>query len=122
MIKSIFLYETTDSIKANLYINELNSRGIYAFINSEHTTDIIPFVVGGYRIHVNADQFEDASELIDKLESGSSIDSESPEYINAAEQTETIKSNDNTHKIIIGIMIVIAILFIIKYSIGGPKM
>ena len=68
MIKSVFLKSCFSKLKANLYINELNSRGIYAFLKNEHTSEIIPLGGGGHDIHVDIDRLDEALTIIEEMD------------------------------------------------------
>ncbi len=69
MIRSVLLKKCYNKLKANLYLNELNSRGIYTFIQNEHVTDMIPFGDGGYELHVDIDKLDEALTIIEKMDS-----------------------------------------------------
>ena len=68
MIKSVLLKKCHSKLKANLYLTELNSRGIYAFISNEHTTDMIPFGDGGYELRVEITRLDDALTIIEEMD------------------------------------------------------
>ena len=68
MIKSVLLKKCHSKLKANLYINELNSRGIYTYISNEHTTDMIPFGDGGYELRVEIDKLDAALVIIEEMD------------------------------------------------------
>ena len=68
MIKSVFLTSCFSKLKANLYVNELNSRGIYTFLKNEHTSEIIPLGGGGHEIHVDIDRLDEALTIIEEMD------------------------------------------------------
>lgn len=68
MIKSVLLKKCHSKLKADLYINELNSRGIYTYISNEHTADMIPFGEGGYELRVEIDKLDAALKVIEEMD------------------------------------------------------
>lgn len=124
MIQSVLLKRCYDSVKAHMYINELNNRGIYAFLFNEHSTDLIPFGDGGYLIHVNADQLDEAATIIEELEKQETKEAEfhdatmdDIEYEKL--KSEQQKSNQKKHRIIMIGVIALIILILISYFITG---
>jgi len=68
MIKAVFLKTCFSKFKADLYINELNSRGIYSFIANEASSDLLPWGGGGYELQVDADKLDEALTIIEEMD------------------------------------------------------
>ena len=124
MIKSILLTIVQDSMKANFIVNELNNRGIYAFINNEHTTDIIPYASNGYMIHVEMDKFEDANVFLEEIKDR---DIAEPDFKEADKQdieyeklkTERKAMIAKSQRIFLWIVFAIATALLIRYCTTG---
>lgn len=124
MIQSVLLKRCYDSVKAHFYVNELNNRGIYAFIFNEHSTDLIPFGDGGYLIHVNADDLAEASDIILELEK---IDSAEEDFREATIddieyeklKTERAENKKKNHHITMYILIGAIVLILLSYFLRG---
>lgn len=124
MIKSILLTTVQDSIKANFIVNQLTNQGIYAFINNEHTTDIIPYASSGYQIHVELDKYEEASEFLDEIKDK---DLAEPDFKEADEQDieyEKLKSQrkamiQKSQRIFLWVVFAIATALLIRYCTTG---
>lgn len=123
MIKSVLLKRCYSSIKANFYINELNNRGIYAFLFNEHTTDLIPFGDGGYMIHVEIDKLAEASDIILELEENEKAEEdfteatmEDIEYekLKTEREIETKKKHKILNIIVFGSILIILISYLLK--------
>ena len=124
MIKSVLLKRCYDSIKAHFYVNELNSRGIYAFIFNEHVTDLIPFGDGGYLIHVNIDQLDEAATIIEELERNEQVeetfhDANHDDIAYEKLKTEREADKAKRHKITMAILVIAIALVLLKYLFDG---
>ena len=124
MIQSVLLKRCYDSIKANFYINELNNRGIYAFLQNEHTTGLIPFGDGGYMIHVHIDKLDEAARIIEELEKNETAEvdfTEADQDDIAYEKLKTERKNKTSkrHRLTNIILIAGIILLLVIYILRG---
>jgi len=124
MIKSVLLKRCYDSIKANFYINELNARGIYAFLFNEHVTDLIPFGDGGYLIHVDIDKLDEATKIIEELEANEQKEEDFRDATMDDIEYEKLKTDraelkKKQHRITNIILIALILIVLISYFIKG---
>lgn len=122
MIRSVLLKVCFEKIKANLYVNELNSRGIYAFIANENTSDIIPLGGGGYEVHVDIDKLDEALTIIEKMDKNYEKEEDFREATQEDiayeklkhERSDTKKSVSMMSYLIVGILIAMLLIVFIS--------
>lgn len=105
-------------------MNELKSRGIYAYLAGEHTTNLIPFGDGGYKIHVDADRLDEAMTILEEMDDNFNKEDDFREADQEEIEYEQLKNDravqkESRSKMSNVIIVVVILILIVLYIIRG---